>query len=141
MDYIFAASMSLIKGLLHCLVAYDIACQWSIRLQKRLENVPHFVRFSKENIETLDHAIPQWHGGAHCLKCQEENRIDTRVGVGKVDGEGCERLWSLHNPAAFSTKEMSEEGRHDALDDRFDYSNSQKNFHQGKLSFEQLMLC
>jgi hypothetical protein len=55
----------------------------------------------------------------------------TYAGVGRTDGEGIERTWSHLNPLAWATKEMREGARHDAIEDKIDHLNFEKNIHQG----------
>ncbi|KAJ8469906.1 hypothetical protein ONZ45_g16729 [Pleurotus djamor] len=123
MDYILFSS---ILGLaLHLLcVSYDIACQWKINLPKRRENLPSHLQATNVAIHT---GLPIWHSVAHEQSCQMSNSLQFQQGVGCTDGEGIERVWSLLNPASWSTRVMGAGARQDNLEDRIDFHNWQKN--------------
>ncbi len=76
--------------------------------------------------------LPVWHGDVHVVKCKTKNSLMYQDGVEKLDGEGVERTWSAFNPMAWQTKEMHPEVRHDAIEDRVDQHNFQKNVGLGK---------
>ncbi|KAJ7050749.1 hypothetical protein C8F01DRAFT_1092087 [Mycena amicta] len=61
--------------------------------------------------------------------------------VGKTDGEGIEQTWLLLNPIGWSTKEMGEGARHDAIEDKIDYLNFEKNVGQGKTLLRKLIVA
>ncbi|KAI0038982.1 hypothetical protein FA95DRAFT_1585382 [Auriscalpium vulgare] len=120
MDYIF---FSTIKGIKNSslLVSYDIACQWSKNLRRRMADVaqwalPDFVRY----------AIPKFHHPAHREECQGKLSLPSEPGAGQNDGEAPERSWSNLNGAAASTKEMGPGARHDTLDDHCGHANWRK---------------
>jgi hypothetical protein len=79
----------------------------------------------------IQFALPVWHAGAHELSCQTQNSLSYAVGVGRTDGEGIERTWAILNPLGFSTKEMGYGARHDALENKVDHINFEKNIRQG----------
>jgi hypothetical protein len=54
------------------------------------------------------------------------------VGVGRTDGEGIERTWAILNPLGYSTKEMGKGAHHDAIENKVDHLNFEKNIGQGK---------
>jgi hypothetical protein len=80
---------------------------------------------------TIQYGLPVWHAAAHETSCQAQNSLTYLEGVGHTDGEGIERTWSVLNPVAWATKEMGKGARHDALDDRIDHHNWEKNITQG----------
>jgi hypothetical protein len=57
--------------------------------------------------------------------------LSFKPGVGKSDGEGVERTWSLLNPAAHSTKDAGRGQRADILEGKVDNHNYLKNVGQG----------
>ncbi|KAJ7029042.1 hypothetical protein C8F04DRAFT_963384 [Mycena alexandri] len=59
---------------------------------------------------TLLFALPVWHASAHEESCQNQNSLTYLEGVGRTDGEGIERTWSVLNPIAWATKEMVKGG-------------------------------
>ncbi|KAF9461409.1 hypothetical protein BDZ94DRAFT_1221539 [Collybia nuda] len=120
-DYLFWKS--LINSVLERIyISYDIVCQWSINLQKRMAALDHtFVIFNgKVFIKFL---VPKFHLPAHISKCRSSFSFNYTVGVGRTDGEAPERGWAEINPLAMSTKEMGPGSRRDILDAHFgDYN-------------------
>ncbi|KAJ7212313.1 hypothetical protein GGX14DRAFT_564781 [Mycena pura] len=112
--------------------SYDIACQWKVHLLERAKALTE-----KANISTrldkfdIQFGLPVWHAAVHELKCRMANSLSFAKGVGRTDGEGIERTWSILNPIGFATKEMGEGGRHDNIEDKVDHVNFEKNVGQG----------
>ncbi|KAJ6489330.1 hypothetical protein C8R47DRAFT_1215677 [Mycena vitilis] len=79
----------------------------------------------------MQFALPVWHAVAHETACRTQNSLSFATGVGRTDGEGIERTWSILNPLGFATKEMGEGARHDALENKIDHINFEKNVKQG----------
>ncbi|KAJ7033967.1 hypothetical protein C8F04DRAFT_909609, partial [Mycena alexandri] len=75
----------------------------------------------------IQFALPVWHAAAHEVTCQTENSLSYTAGVGRTDGEGIERTWAILNPLGYSTKEMGAGARHDALENKVDHINWEKN--------------
>ncbi|VDC03156.1 unnamed protein product [Peniophora sp. CBMAI 1063] len=139
MDYIFGCAL----GFLRCAsvaVSYDIACQWSVNLEKRLARVPagqalsagaaKFASWMKDSSGTsaslwskVKYAVPKFHLYAHKVACQVKWSFLWLVGAGATDGEGCERIWSGANPAASSLREMGPGSMQDTMDDMCGYWN------------------
>lgn len=118
MDWIFGMGMGAFKGLKHCFVSYDIACQWFINLRCHQANDwPSHMRLSL----TLDliPMIPVFHYPAHQTKGHNEYNPRLVVGNGTSDNEGIERIWGSHNALGPSTKAMGPETRQLVLDDNF----------------------
>ncbi|KAJ7890043.1 hypothetical protein B0H13DRAFT_2341227 [Mycena leptocephala] len=67
--------------------------------------------------------------------------VELPVGVGRTDGEGIERTWAVLNPVGFSTKEMGEGARHDAIENKVDHLNFEKNTGQGKTLARKLIVA
>lgn len=132
MDYILLSSIIGIMALFLA-VSYDIACQWQITLPKRLESMPERLQIDLAMI-TLLFGLPVWHAAAHEVSCQNENSLTYLDGVGRTDGEGIERTWSVLNPIAWATKEMGRGARADAIEDKIDHHNWEKNINQGAYS-------
>lgn len=131
MDYIlFSALLGI--SLLFVTVLYDIACQYNVNLLTRMEKLPK--RLHLDPKVSLNAGIPIWHAGAHKESCQAVNALWYCEGVGKTDGEGIEHIWSHLNPMSWSTKEMGEGARHDALEDKIDHHNFGKNINMGEHS-------
>lgn len=117
MDYIFLAS---IKGI--CIkslnVSYDIACQWSRNLSKRVADFPQDMRDSFDGA-AVQYFVPKFHLPAHGDRCQGPYSLNLRPGVGRTDGEGIERGWSIVNPLATMLREMGPGFRHDTFDNHW----------------------
>lgn len=119
MDYFFLETMKF--GTPHRLViSYDIMCQWMKNLWHRCTNI-----YSPDNVIAQNPgmkricAIPKFHLPAHVTACQVRFSLNWLPRVGRTDGEGPERLWSLFNGLALSTREMGPGSRRDTLDDCF----------------------
>ncbi|KAJ7062990.1 hypothetical protein B0H15DRAFT_794749 [Mycena belliarum] len=129
MDYILLSSVLGIAAL-YLTISYDIACQWQVNLPHRMLAMPEHMRLNLEET-TVMFGLPVWHAAAHERECQTQNSLSYQPGVGRTDGEGIERTWSVLNPLAWATKEMGAGGRHDAMEDRIDHHNFEKNINQG----------
>ncbi|KAJ6462537.1 hypothetical protein C8R45DRAFT_1064445 [Mycena sanguinolenta] len=129
MDYIVMAA---VRGysLRSLVISYDIGCQWKLNLAERLKKLPSKLQLSLEDVK-VEFALPVWHAGSHNEECQNENSLSFKVGVGKSDGEGVERMWSRINPAAFWTKDAGIGVRADGLEGKLDDNNHLKNIGQG----------
>lgn len=125
MDYIFLAS---IVGTLLQLVtiSYDIACQWGINFFARMNapTMPEALRIPASTVVT--YYVPKFHLQAHNSKCHAPFSFNFGLGVGRTDGEGVERNWSLLNGIAPSVSMMGPGGRWDTLDDVCNYGNWRK---------------
>jgi hypothetical protein len=109
----------------HSLIAsYDIACQWSINLFKRLKALPPRLQFAQT--PTLNALVPKFHLPPHRTSCHSAYSFNYAPGVGRTDGEGVERNWSWLNGTAASTSQMGPGSRTDTLDDFMGFSNYRK---------------
>ncbi|KAJ7437720.1 hypothetical protein FB451DRAFT_1416704 [Mycena latifolia] len=75
------------------------------------------------------------------MECQTKNSLNYLEGVGQTDGEGIERTWAGLNPVGWATKEMGNGGRHDALEDKIDHHNWEKNISQGDTLARKLVVA
>ncbi|KAJ7820051.1 hypothetical protein B0H13DRAFT_1661106, partial [Mycena leptocephala] len=139
MDYILLSAILGITAL-YLAVSYDIACQWQVNLSKRMSAMPEHMRLDLEKTTVL-YGLPVWHAAAHEKNCQVQNSLTYLEGVGRTDGEGIERTWSHLNPLAWATKEMREGARHDAIEDKIDHLNFEKNIHQETTLPRKLILA
>lgn len=123
MDYFLLSSLK-INTPPRLVVSYDIACQWSRNLAKRVQLYPtNPLSDGRMNITTL---VPKFHLPAHVMECQTSFSFNLVPGVGRTDGEAPERGWSEINAVASSTKEMGPGSRRDTLDDHFGARNWRK---------------
>jgi hypothetical protein len=128
MDWIIMAALAGFSLLL-LTISYDIACQWKCHFEERIKKLPDDMRLPED--VKVQCALPVWHAGSHNEPCQNENSLSFKVGVGKSDGEGVERLWGRMNPAAYSTKDAGIGQRADTLEGKIDDHNYLKNVGQG----------
>ncbi|VDB85046.1 unnamed protein product [Peniophora sp. CBMAI 1063] len=144
-DWIFCGALSFLRCA-EVTVCYDIACQWSKRLHKRLRDIapdcrvfPGAVEFFKHHTnKTITYVVPKFHLYAHQLKCQLRYALGLLFGTGATDGEGCERVWAGANPAASSLREMGPGGMSDTMDDMCGSWNWQKTCGIGDLLCERM---
>ncbi|KAJ7901027.1 hypothetical protein B0H14DRAFT_3422936 [Mycena olivaceomarginata] len=139
MDYIV---MSALIGftLLWLTLSYDIACQWKVRLAERMKKLPDAMQLPLDDIK-LQCTLPVWHASSHNGDCKDANSLSFKEGVGKSDGEGVERTWSVLNLAAYATKDAGRGQRADTLDDRLDNHNFLKNIGQGDALQRKLVVA
>ncbi|KAJ6452140.1 hypothetical protein C8R47DRAFT_1204389 [Mycena vitilis] len=129
MDFILLGALAGF-ALLLLTISYDISCQWKVLLADRNSKMPKDMRLPLDKI-TLQCALPVWHATSHEEDCANANSLSFKPGVGKSDGEGVERTWSVLNPAAYHTKDMGKGNRMDTLEDKIDAHNHQKNLGLG----------
>lgn len=130
MDYLFLKS--LIDSNLKCIyISYDIICQWSINLRKRMLALDHTFVIFKGNV-CIKYLVPKFHLPAHALKCCSTFSFKYAVSVSRMDGEAPEQGWAKINPLAMSTKEMGPGLQRGVLDAHFSNYNWQKIMGMGK---------
>jgi len=114
------------------IASYDIMCQWSTNLRKRLQGFP------LDGAECLDDEIvarmvPKFHLAAHCQECRANFSLNYEPGAGRRDMEGPERTW-FGLQGSRSTKDQGPGFWSDAMDDKFGHWNWCKLIHLGKCS-------
>ncbi|KAH6886031.1 hypothetical protein BKA70DRAFT_1465400 [Coprinopsis sp. MPI-PUGE-AT-0042] len=123
MDYIFFAAIIII-ALLRIVITYDIACQWSKKLQSRMEKLPEHLKRT-DNVD-IHAAIPSWHINAHGPDCQVNFALMYQEGNGRTCGDEIEGTWDHTNSLGTSVREMGPGARHETLNDHFSGYNFQK---------------
>ncbi|KAF7296424.1 CxC2 domain-containing protein [Mycena chlorophos] len=120
MDWVFMSAVggSKVKRLV---VSYDIACQWKQHLRERVKKISAPEITTRLADYAIDFALPVWHAAAH--------------------GEGIERTWAILNPVSYSTKEMSEGHRHDAIEEKVGHINFRKNIGQGDTLARKMIIA
>ncbi|KAL1661534.1 hypothetical protein GGF50DRAFT_60884, partial [Schizophyllum commune] len=137
-DYVLCSVLSHLKSpLTTC--SYDIGCQYMTNFYTRVEKLPSHIR--PDPTADLSFCLPVWHGAIHEESCRAKNSLKYQEGVGRTDGEGVERIWSLFNALAYSTKEMGEGARHDAIEDKTDSVNFMKNVGNGTILLRRLIIA
>ncbi|KAJ7040223.1 hypothetical protein C8F04DRAFT_948763 [Mycena alexandri] len=139
MDYILLCAVLGITAM-YVVISYDIACQWRIHFEERMAKMPNKVQLNVKQTTVL-YGLPVWHAAAHERSCQVQNSLSYVPGVGRTDGEGIERTWADFNPLAWATKEMGAGARHDAIEDKIDHHNFEKNINQGTTLPRKLILA
>jgi hypothetical protein len=99
------------------LFSYDIACQWSRHLPKRLSQLTENMRLAHDQLQAARYVIPKFHIYAHGISCQSRFSLNFLPFMARTNGEDPERWWAHINPVSMSTKEMGPGARLDTLDD------------------------
>lgn len=123
LDYALAAALRGTEELLERGLTYDVICKYLRGLIERfLEWFPDLVPV----IENLKCCLPKFHSHAHQLMCQVIYALCYAEGFGLTHREGVETPWAELNISGLSTREMTPGGRHDSLNDLFNFWNRRK---------------
>lgn len=127
MDYIVLSTLKHggAENLEQFIFSYDISCQWSRNLPKRIKAYPERLRIDLSRYNPL-YKIPKFHLPAHGKSCQTHYSFNYTRGVGRTCGEGIEQGWAAQNPVSMSTKEMGPGARGETLDDHWGAWNFRK---------------
>jgi hypothetical protein len=112
------------EGFTECVVVYDIACEWLINFFKRLATSHHLS--IPDLLKKILAAVGKFHLSAHVEECFVQFSLNFLLGVGQVDGEILETLWSSFNLIARSARSMSKAHRREVYDDFFRDGNWKK---------------
>jgi hypothetical protein len=123
MDYILLAVLAL-TTVLRLVITYDIACQWSKNLDKRLEKYP--TRLQPKPGTKIETAVPSWHINGHGEPCQTNFALSYMEGMGRTCGDEIEGSFSHTNSLGSSLREMGPAARHDAINDIYSGYNLNK---------------
>lgn len=133
MDYIFHSTLKDTQAETF-VISYDIACQWSKNLRKRMQHYEssdsEFFMFKHDT--KITYLVPKFHLPAHVAKCRTRYSFNLTKNVGRTDGESPERGWVGPNALAPSTKEMGPGTCRDTLDVHFGDENHKKVIGMGK---------
>lgn len=102
---------------------YDVACQWSRNFENRVKT-SKYLEIPQDLAMTA--AVGKWHLGAHVVDCFPKFSLNFIQGIGQVDGEILETLWSATNKVAGTTRAMGKSHRSEVLDDNMYDSNWKK---------------
>ncbi|KAK0467431.1 hypothetical protein IW261DRAFT_1613021 [Armillaria novae-zelandiae] len=128
MDFGYLTAVRHFDGVPRIVTSYDIACQWSINLEERINIYGDVMR---PKIPKKVYLVPKFHLPGHIKDCQEKYCMSFHIHVGENDGEAPERSWAISNGVAASTREMGPGHRREKLDQHFGDFNWQKNVSQG----------
>jgi hypothetical protein len=121
MDYALCGAIAQLPGIKSVLFCYDVGCQYSRNLKKRLRvGAAHLKWPSGLKITT---AVGKFHLGAHIDDCFAKFSPNFIRGAGQIDGENLESLWSSLNKIAPSTRAMATSFRQESLDWHMNESN------------------
>lgn len=116
MDYVVLSTIQHSNGT-PLLLSYDIVCQWHKHFGTRMEAFPSNLRIP-QNI-SITYGIPKCHIEGHGMECKLNYSLNLLPGAGRTCGEQIEQEWSMINPVATSTREMTPAGREDTLNDHW----------------------
>lgn len=122
-DYAVCQSLGSMESDCRVVAIYDVACQWSRNFKKRADTST-YLNLPPDMV--LVPAVGKWHLGAHVLECFPKYSLNFIKGIGQVDGEILETLWSITNKVAGTTRAMGKSHRTEVLDDNMYDSNWKK---------------
>jgi hypothetical protein len=120
------------RGLSEALIAYDVACQWSIHFEERVNQSTHLKL--PQSLSYIP-AVGKFHLAAHVETCFAQFSLNFVQGAGQQDGEILETLWSGLNKSAGSTRAMTKPHRQEMVDAHILDSNWKKSINMGMSLF------
>jgi len=111
------------KRVKRALLIYDIMCQWHKNLPDRVAE-SGYLEIS-DGLHILK-AIGDWHVNGHVLPCEYRFGLAFIDGIGIIDGEVMETLWSVLNKISQTTWGATLAHRAEILDDHMNHSNWKK---------------
>ncbi|KEP46268.1 hypothetical protein V565_208720, partial [Rhizoctonia solani 123E] len=114
-DYGFASGLKYMTqgGKLAIMMTYDIMCHWLRKFKERVKKLPPEIEIPLDL--DLVGAIPKWHLVGHIPECYVRYSLDHTQYVGRIDGEGVERVWAHQNEHSGSTSEQGPGMRTDSM--------------------------
>ncbi|KAG8711370.1 hypothetical protein FRC09_020640 [Ceratobasidium sp. 395] len=107
-DYAFACMYHYLRkrGYIPIGMTYDIWCHWWVNfLKSRAANLPEDLRLP-DDLDLIG-AIPKWHLPGHDRECLIRWAMEFMRYIGRMEGEGPERVWAHLNEHSGSTSEQS----------------------------------
>ncbi|CUA69229.1 Elongator complex protein 1 [Rhizoctonia solani] len=122
-DYAFACVYAYLikRGALPIGMTYNVWCHWIVNFAERAALLPEDIALP-DDIDLVG-AIPKWHLTGHERQCFVRWSLDHTQYVGRMEGEGPERVWAHVNEHSGSTSEMSPGQRTDSLNNIAAYWN------------------
>lgn len=129
-----AIKKALEEGVLDFVVAYDIACKYSVKFWDRVTQHPDgkplldpaAKALFNDCERTLKWLIGKFHLGGHQEECSKKYSFNYNVNVGRMSGELVETIWSDFDWLKFITREMGIGVRQEMLSDGMNGWNWQK---------------
>lgn len=103
--------------LLSFVFSYDIVCQWSRNLLKRVKQFPSYMQHVGDRIRTATFVLPKFHIYNHGISCQLRYSLNYLLHSAQMNGKDPERWWAHINPVSMSTREMGPGSRTNTIDD------------------------
>lgn len=129
MDYSICQALSYnSNGLNEALICYDVACQWSIHFEERVQQSGHMEL--PDGLSCIP-AVGKFHLAAHREDCFVLFSLNFVPGSGQLDGEVLETLWAPLNKVAGSVRAMTKAHRQEMLDQHILDSNWKKLVNMG----------
>ena len=135
-DYAVCQSLCSMESNLQVVAIYDVACQWSRNFARRVKGSKYL---DVPSDLVVVPAVGKWHLGAHVVDCFPKFSLNFIQGIGQVDGEILETLWSITNKVAGTTRAMGKSHRSEVLDDNMYDSNWKKWVGIGKSTLCQFL--
>lgn len=130
-DWAMAGSLENTEELQKVVLSYDQACKYSILFRARMEQrFPHL----RGQFDKFQYLVNKAHLPNHIEECVLMFNPNYTEGSGREDGEENERIWSVQNANASTTREMSSGHRRDALNDALNWWNFVKAMRIGNSS-------
>lgn len=121
---------------------YDVMCQWSKKFPLRMQSSPSLqscIAHLPGDFRMVK-GIGLFHIHGHQASCLPRYSPDFIQGVGIVDGEIIETLWSGLNEVTRGTRGMSGGHRQEVIDDHMGYSNWMKLVRISQYQFRQHLI-
>lgn len=131
-DYILGSSVKG-TGVRRVVNSYDVGCKHEKGFFVRAAEFPDHIKLDLPP-DAWVFVVPKFHISAHKEECQGTYSPNYVPYTARFDGEHVERLWSMLNPAAASTKEMGPGARKETLDDLCSFNNWRKTVNLGMCS-------
>ena len=125
-------------GLPGAINLYDVACKWSLHFIERVHagdflSIPEF--------RQLIAGVGKFHISAHVKECFEAFSPNFIKGIGQVDGEILETMWSQFNLIARIARTMSSAHRREVYDDYMRDANWKKLVGMGEFVVCSSIVC
>ena len=99
-------------------LSYDICCQWSRNLKRRVNQFPAAMQVAPKTLfKKAKLVIPKCHLHNHGLKCHLNYNLNFLRYSAQADLEDPKRWWAHINPISMSIREMTAGSRIDLLND------------------------
>lgn len=130
MDYSFCQALKQVPGVPRVTIFYDVMCQWWKNFFRRVMRNRDYLHVP--TLVEIQRAIGSFHVHGHRKECFPRFTTLFIEGIGVVDGEVIERLWSRLNPIAPFTRSMTNAHRQETIDAHMNDQNWNKIINMGK---------